>query len=57
MNTETEGIFAVLAALIVLFSTMWNLLVSVAVSIRICPNILLKAASSPPRTAARAILG
>jgi len=33
MNTKTEGTFAIIAALIVLFSAMWNPLVSVAVSI------------------------
>lgn len=33
MNTKTEGTFAILAALIVLFSAMWNPLVSVTVSI------------------------
>jgi hypothetical protein len=33
MNTKTEGTLAVIAALIVLFSAMWNPLVSVAVSI------------------------
>jgi hypothetical protein len=32
MNTKTEGTMAVIAALIVLFSAMWNPLVSVAVS-------------------------
>ena len=32
MNTKTEGTFAIIAALIVLFSAMWNPLVSVAVS-------------------------
>jgi hypothetical protein len=32
MNTKTEGTFAIVAALIVLFSAMWNPLVSVAVS-------------------------
>ena len=33
MNTKTEGFFAIVAALIVLFSAMWNPLVSVAVSV------------------------
>ena len=33
MNTKTEGTFAIIAALIVLFSAMWNPLVSVAVSV------------------------
>ena len=33
MNTKTEGTFAIVAALIVLFSAMWNPLVSVAVSV------------------------
>jgi len=33
MNTKTEGTFAIVAALIVLFSAMWNPLVSVVVSI------------------------
>ena len=33
MNTKTEGTFAVVAALIVLFSAMWNPIVSVVVSI------------------------
>ena len=33
MNTKTEGALAMIAALIVLFSAMWNPLVSVAVSI------------------------
>lgn len=33
MNTKTEGTFAIIAALIVLFSAMWNPLASVAVSI------------------------
>ena len=33
MNTKTEGTLAILAALIVLFSAMWNPLVSVVVSI------------------------
>ena len=33
MNTRTEGAFAIIAALIVLFSAMWDPLVSVAVSI------------------------
>lgn len=33
MNTKTEGTFAIIAALIVLFSAMWNPLVSAAVSI------------------------
>ena len=33
MNTKAEGTFAIVAALIVLFSAMWNPLVSVAVSI------------------------
>jgi hypothetical protein len=32
MNTKTEGLFAIIAALIVLFSAMWNPLFSVAVS-------------------------
>lgn len=32
MNTKAEGTFAIIAALIVLFSAMWNPLVSVAVS-------------------------
>ena len=33
MNTKTEGTFAIIAALIVLFSAMWNPLVSVTVSV------------------------
>ena len=33
MNTKTEGTFAIIAALIVLFSALWDPLVSVAVSI------------------------
>ena len=33
MNTKTEGTFAIIAALIVLLSAMWNPLVSVTVSI------------------------
>jgi hypothetical protein len=33
MNTKTEGTFAIIAALIVLFSSMWNPFVSVTVSI------------------------
>jgi len=33
MNTKTEGTFAIIAVLIVLFSAMWNPLASVAVSI------------------------
>jgi hypothetical protein len=33
MNTKTEGIIAIAAALIVLFSAMWDPRVSVAVSI------------------------
>jgi len=33
MNTKTEGTFAIIAALIVLFSAMWNPLVSATVSI------------------------
>ena len=33
MNTKTEGAFAVIAALIVLLSAMWDPMVSVAVSI------------------------
>ena len=33
MNPKTEGTFAVIAALIVLFSAMWNPLISVAVSV------------------------
>lgn len=33
VNTKAEGIMAVIAALIVLFSAMWNPLVSVAISI------------------------
>ena len=33
MNTKTEGTLAIIAALIVLFSAMWNPLVSAAVSI------------------------
>jgi len=33
MNSKTEGTFAIIAALIVLFSAMWNPLVSAAVSI------------------------
>ena len=33
MNTKTEGTLAIIAALIVLFSAMWNPLVSVTVSI------------------------
>ena len=32
MNAKTEGALAIVAALIVLFSAMWNPLVSVAVS-------------------------
>ena len=32
MNTKIEGTFAIVAALTVLFSAMWNPLVSVAVS-------------------------
>jgi hypothetical protein len=33
MNTKTEGTFAIIAALIVMFSAMWNPLVSVGISI------------------------
>jgi hypothetical protein len=33
MNTKTEGTIAVIAALIVLFSAMWNPIISVTVSI------------------------
>lgn len=33
MNAKIEGTFAIIAALIVLFSAMWNPLVSVGVSI------------------------
>lgn len=33
MNTKSEGTFAIIAALVVLFSAMWNPLVSVVVSI------------------------
>lgn len=33
MNTKTEGTLAIIAALIVLFSAMWNPLVSTTVSI------------------------
>ncbi|MBL8061839.1 MAG: hypothetical protein JNK32_02385 [Anaerolineales bacterium] len=33
MTTKTEGTFAIVAALVVLFSAMWNPLVSVAVSL------------------------
>ncbi len=33
MNTKTEGTLAVIAALIVLFSAMWNPLVSAVVSV------------------------
>ena len=33
MNTKTEGTFAIITALIVLFSAMWNPLVSVVVSL------------------------
>ena len=33
MNTKIEGVFAIVAALIVLFSAMWAPRVSVAVSI------------------------
>lgn len=33
MSTKTEGTFALITALIVLFSAMWNPMVSVAVSI------------------------
>jgi hypothetical protein len=33
MNTKTEGMLAVIAALIVLFSAMWDPMISVAVSI------------------------
>jgi hypothetical protein len=32
MNTKTEGTFAIIAALIVLFSAMWDPRISVAVS-------------------------
>lgn len=32
MTAKTEGTFAIVAALIVLFSAMWNPMVSVAVS-------------------------
>ena len=33
MSTKTEGTFAIIAALIVLFSAMWDPIVSVVVSI------------------------
>jgi hypothetical protein len=33
MDTKTEGTFEIVAALIVLFSAMWNPIVSVVVSI------------------------
>ncbi len=33
MNTKTEGILAIIAALIVLFSAMWDPRISAAVSI------------------------
>ena len=33
MNTKAEGTFAIIAALIVLFSAMWDPIVSVAISI------------------------
>jgi hypothetical protein len=33
MNTKTEGTLEIIAALIVLFSAMWNPIVSVSVSI------------------------
>jgi hypothetical protein len=33
MNTKTEGTLAIIAALIVLFSAMWNPLVSAGISI------------------------
>jgi hypothetical protein len=33
MNAKTEGTMAIIAALIVLFSAMWNPIVSVGVSI------------------------
>jgi hypothetical protein len=33
MNTNTEGTLAIIAALIVLFSAMWNPLVSAGVSV------------------------
>ena len=33
MNTKTEGTIAIIAALIVLFSAMWDPRISVAVSI------------------------
>ena len=33
MNTKTEGTLAIIAALIVLFSAMWDPLISVSVSI------------------------
>jgi hypothetical protein len=33
MNKNTEGIIAIIAALIVLFSAMWNPLVSAAVAV------------------------
>lgn len=33
MNTKTKGTFAIVTALMVLFSAMWNPMVSVAVSI------------------------
>lgn len=33
MNTKTEGTIAIVAALIVMFSAIWNPLVSVAVSV------------------------
>jgi hypothetical protein len=33
MNTKTEGTSAIIAALIVMFSAMWNPFISVAVSV------------------------
>lgn len=33
MNTKTEGTLAILAALLILFSTMWDPRISVAVSL------------------------
>ena len=33
MNTKTEGVIAIVAAMLVLFSAMWDARVSVAVSV------------------------
>ena len=33
MNTKTEGIIAIIAALLVLFSAMWNPRISVAIAV------------------------